>query len=166
MSLIVNTFKVNWLKTSLNIKIQSGISSQIIFLIKLVVYLFSWHVTFCQTDCQQALLAWKLCFVHNFSPHKILLWNNSDIRKKSLSFPKWFQRDIRQVHTLIDDFGNMLSYEQFIPVHNFPVPFREFKAVTHAVPNGLIQLVKNHLILWEDYYCAAFVDAGWNWAHR
>lgn len=56
----------------------------------------------------------------------------------------------------------MLSYEQFISVHNFPVPFREFKAVTHAVPNGLIQLVKNHLILWEDYYCAALVDAGWN----
>ncbi len=28
---------------------------------------------------QHALLAWKLCYVHNFSPHKTLLWNNMDI---------------------------------------------------------------------------------------
>ena len=28
---------------------------------------------------QQALRSWKLCYVHNFSPHKELLWNNDHI---------------------------------------------------------------------------------------
>ncbi len=27
---------------------------------------------------QQALKAWKLCYVH-FSPHKVILWNNAYI---------------------------------------------------------------------------------------
>lgn len=60
---------------------------------------------------EQALLAWKLCYVHNFSPHKTLLWNNKDIVKnKSLFFPKWFERNIIFVLDLFDKEGNILFY--------------------------------------------------------
>lgn len=29
---------------------------------------------------QQALLAWKLVYNHNFTPHKTILWNDLDIK--------------------------------------------------------------------------------------
>ena len=96
---------------------------------------------------QQTLLALKLAFVHNFSPHKAFLWNNSNIliRNKSLFLPKWFERDIIHILDLFDNFGNMLSYEHFMSVHSFPVLSREFINVTCAVPKELIQLIKRHL---------------------
>ncbi len=30
-------------------------------------------------------------------------------------------------------------------VYNFPIPFKEFQQVVKAIPNGLIQLINNHL---------------------
>ncbi len=41
--------------------------------------------------------------------------------------------------------GNILSYEDFMHVYNFPIPFKEFQQVVKAIPNGLIQLINNHL---------------------
>lgn len=92
---------------------------------------------------QQSLLAWKLSFVHNFSPHKTFLWKNCNIiiRNKSLFFPKWFQRDINHILNLFDEFSNMLSY---LTVYSFPIPFKEFNSLICAISNGLIQLVKSH----------------------
>jgi len=39
----------------------------------------------------------------------------------------------------------MLSYEQFMVAHDFPVPFKEFKSITDAIPSGIRQLMKYHL---------------------
>ncbi len=68
---------------------------------------------------QQCLLAWKLCYVHSFSPHRTCLWNNRNItiRNKSLFFPRWFQNNINCILCLFDDSGNILSYEQFMSYH-------------------------------------------------
>ncbi len=41
--------------------------------------------------------------------------------------------------------GNILSYEDFMQVYNFPISFKEFQQVVKAIPNGLIQLINNHL---------------------
>lgn len=157
----VNTFKINWLKKCLKNPdsiwyfIPNYIFNKIgglSFLLKcnflpsrLPLKLSKFH--------QQALLAWKLAFVHNFSPHKAFLWNNCDIciRNKSLFFPKRYQRHMNHILILFDESGNMLSYEQFMSVHNFPIPFKEFKSLTRAIPNGLVQLVKNHSCYGENH---------------
>ena len=96
---------------------------------------------------QQALLAWKLDFVHNVCPHKTFLWNSFNIliRKKSLFISVWFQRGLNHILNLFDESGDMLSYEHFMNVHSFPIPFREFNSLTRAIPNGLILLIQNHL---------------------
>ena len=95
---------------------------------------------------QQALLAWKLSFVHNFSPHKALLWNNSEItaKGKSLFLLKWHRKGISHVVQLFDGSGTLLSYGQFITVNDFPILPKEFKSVICAIPSGLSQLIKNH----------------------
>ena len=83
----VNTFKVNWLRNCLKNPdsiwyfIPNFIFNKIgglSFLLKcnflpnrLPLQMSKFH--------QQTLLAWKLAFVHNFSPHKTFLWNNSNI---------------------------------------------------------------------------------------
>ncbi len=95
---------------------------------------------------QQCLLAWKLCYVHSFSPHRTCLWNNRDItiRNKSLFFPRWFQNNINCILCLFDDSGNILSYEQFMSYHSFQTPPKEFNKVIKAISPGLIHLVKCH----------------------
>ncbi len=95
---------------------------------------------------QQCLLAWKLCYVHSFSPHRTCLWNNRNItiRNKSLFFPRWFQNNINCILCLFDDSGNILSYEQFMSYHSFPTPPKEFNKVIKAISPGLIHLVKCH----------------------
>ncbi|XP_051733560.1 uncharacterized protein LOC127503598 [Ctenopharyngodon idella] len=97
---------------------------------------------------QQALLAWKLCYIHNFSPHKTLLWNNMNItvRNKSLFFPNWFNRGLTYILSLFDNSGNILSYECFMTVHDFPIPFKEYNTVIKAIPTGLVHLVKSHIL--------------------
>ena len=39
----------------------------------------------------------------------------------------------------------MLSYEQFMNAHSFPIPFREFNYLSCAIQNGLILLIKDYL---------------------
>ena len=96
---------------------------------------------------QQCLLAWKLCFIHNFSPHKTLIWNNADIKvkNKSLFLSRWFENGIHNIISLFDRSGTILTYEEFLSRHGLPVPFREFNSVTKAIPKGLTQLIKSHL---------------------
>lgn len=95
---------------------------------------------------QQALLAWKLCYSHNFSPHKAIIWNNEDItiKKKSIFKQKWIERNIIFVCDLFDCHGIMLNYERFLQLKSFPVTYKEFNDVTNAIPNGLSLLMRSH----------------------
>lgn len=131
-----HTFKVNWIKRLLgdpytiwnfipyNIFNQIG---GIPFLLlcdytisKLPIKLSKFH--------QQALLSWKICYLHNFSPHSSFLWNNCKIlsRNKSRFLQKWYDRGIKLVLDVLDSKGDLLIYENFMSKHCFPVPFKEF----------------------------------------
>ncbi len=82
---------------------------------------------------QQALLAWKICFHHNFSPHKMLLWNNCLItsRNKSLFLRNWFE---------------YLSWICLIKVETCHIIKNLCSQIISAIPNVLIHLMKSHLI--------------------
>ncbi len=153
---VINVFKINWIRrclinsNSIWFFIPNFIFNKIgglPFILKcnymynkLPVKLSKFH--------QQALLAWKLCYIHNFSPHKTLLWNNMNItvKNKSLFFSNWFNRDLIYLISLFDNSGNILSYERFMTIHDFPIPFKEYNTVLKAIPTGLVQLVKSHLL--------------------
>ena len=96
---------------------------------------------------QQALLSWKLSFVHNFSPHKEILWNNANItiRNKSIYKDEWIERNICFVADLFNDNGNIYSYEDFMRLKHFPIKYKEFKSVVNAIPAGMVQLFKSNL---------------------
>ena len=114
----VNTFKVNWLKrclanpNSLWFFIPNHIFDKIgglsFVLIcnyapnRLPVALSKFH--------QQSLLAWKLCYTHNFSPRRTFPWNNNNITIKntSLFYPKWFERNIVNNLSLFDEHGSIM----------------------------------------------------------
>ena len=85
---------------------------------------------------QQALLAWKLCYTHNFSPHKTIIWNNVNITvgKKSIFKQKWFDRGVLYVNDLFDTNGLLLSYDRFLLIKSFPVTSKEFNSVIKAIP--------------------------------
>ncbi len=91
---------------------------------------------------QQALLAWKMCYCHNFSPHTSFIWNNGNITasNKSLFLTNWFNRDITHLIKIIENSGNILTCQL-----SFPVQFREFNSVIKAIPVTLRQLVKSHI---------------------
>lgn len=59
---------------------------------------------------KQVLLAWKICYKHNFSPHRCIIWNNENINKsnKSIFLQKWFERK-----DLFEDDGQIISYSSF-----------------------------------------------------
>lgn len=80
---------------------------------------------------QQGLLAWKLCYIHNFSPHKTPMWNNMNItvRNKSLFFSNWFNRGLIDILSLFDNSDNIMSNEHFMTVHDFHIPFIEYNAM-------------------------------------
>ena len=68
---------------------------------------------------QQCLLAWKLCFIHNFSPHKTLIWNNADIKvkNKSLFLSRWFENGIHNIISLFDRSGTLLTVVVVVRLH-------------------------------------------------
>ncbi len=86
----------------------------------------------------------EIMFYPCFSPHKALLWNNAD-RNKSLFSPRWFNNNLNCILSVFDDFGNILTYEQFMNLYHFPVPPKEYTALMRAIPVGLTQLIKSHL---------------------
>ncbi len=64
----------------------------------------------------------------------MLLWNNCLItsRNKLLFLHKWFERNIYFVIDMFYESGNILSYEDFMQVYNFPISFKEFQQVVKA----------------------------------
>lgn len=96
------TFKVKWLKECLNAPdslwyfIPHNIFKEVVGL----QFLLKCHYNITKLPLklsrfyQQALLAWKLCYSHNFSPHKSIIWNNECItkRNKSLYLQNWIDR--------------------------------------------------------------------------
>lgn len=95
---------------------------------------------------QQALSAAKLCFNHNFSPHKTIIWNNEFITRgnKSLFLKHWFDKGIIYLNDLQNDDGEIFSYEEFLRSKTFPVTYKEFQTVIKAIPSGILQLMKGH----------------------
>lgn len=91
-------------------------------------------------------MAWKLCYSHNFSPHKTIIWNNEDItvRRKSIIKQEWIDKNIIFVCDLFDCQGIMLSYERFLRIKSFPVTSKDFNFVTKAFPNGISLLMRSH----------------------
>lgn len=97
---------------------------------------------------EQALLSWKLCFVHNFSPHKVKQWNTKSIlvKNKLIFLENWHEKDINYLCVLLDPRGKFYSYCDSMSKYNFPVPVhKEFLTVVKAIPNGLGHLMKCHL---------------------
>lgn len=72
---------------------------------------------------QQALLAWKMCYMHNFSPHKTIIWNNGDITigRKSIFKQNWIDKGILYVSDLFDINGILRDYDRFLHIKAFPV---------------------------------------------
>ena len=95
---------------------------------------------------QQSLTAAKLSFVHNFSPHRTIIWNNEYItrKNKSLYLQNWIDRNIIYLADLQNDDGNILKYEEFLKCKTFPVTNKEYQSVITAIPNGILQLMKCH----------------------
>ena len=95
-------------------------------------------------------------FVHNFSPHKTFPFNNCNIliRNKSLFFPKWLQRDLNQILNLFGESGDILSYEQFMNVHSFPIPLHMNSSIENIV---CVHRVYKTLFDWRD---------GSDWKHQ
>ncbi len=70
---------------------------------------------------QQVLLSWKLAFSHNFSPHNTCIWNNRFIlhHNKSLLYENWVQYNIYSLLDMMDNYGNVLNYNDFCLKHGF-----------------------------------------------
>lgn len=96
---------------------------------------------------KQILLYWKMLYVHNFSPHLSVIWNNRYIlhRNKSLFYEDWYENNIWSILHLMDDEGNLLNYEQFCTKHNFNPSFLDFIRLRNALPKEFIFLSKNFL---------------------
>uniref|UniRef100_A0A3P9J195 Reverse transcriptase domain-containing protein n=1 Tax=Oryzias latipes TaxID=8090 RepID=A0A3P9J195_ORYLA len=94
---------------------------------------------------KQILLYWKILYVHNFSPHSNIIWNNRYIlhRNKSLFCAEWFDRGVWSVSDLMDTEGNLLDYEQFCLKHNFNPPISEFLKVRNSLPREFVFLTRN-----------------------
>ena len=150
-----NTFKIKWIKECLRASdsiwyfIPNNIFKQLGGLHFLLTCNYkTTKLPIKLSKCiQQALLAWKLCYTHNFSPHKTIIWNNVNITvgKKSIFKQKWFDRGILYVNDLFDTNGLLLSYDRFLLIKSFPVTSKEFNSVIKAIPNGLSHLLKSHL---------------------
>nr|XP_017212910.1 uncharacterized protein LOC103911478 [Danio rerio]XP_017212911.1 uncharacterized protein LOC103911479 [Danio rerio] len=93
----------------------------------------------------EVLLYWKMLYKHNFTPHNVIIWNNRCIflhDRKSLFFKDWFGKGIWNVIHLMDDDGNMLSYDHFRLKFNCNCAYREFSLVVKAINVALRNLVK------------------------
>ena len=93
---------------------------------------------------QQVLLAWKLCYSHNFSPHKTIIWNNDYITKgnKSLYCQNWVEKNVILLKDLFNNEGHMMSYEMFLQTKGFPIKPKEYRFIVSSIPNGLKELMK------------------------
>ncbi len=83
--------------------------------------------------------------MHNFSPHKEILCNNSSIliHGKSLFIDKWYDRGIVFVLDLFKDDGTILEYEEFMTLYSFPLPARSFNSVIKGLSPSYVHLFKH-----------------------
>lgn len=86
---------------------------------------------------QQALNAAKLCFIHNVSPHRTIIWNNELItrKNKSLYLQHWVDRNIIFLADVQNDAAQLLSYVEFLRSKVFPITHKEYQMVINAIPN-------------------------------
>lgn len=93
---------------------------------------------------KQALLSWRLIYKRGFSPTSCYLWNNENIqhKKKSLFFQTWFDRGIIWTNQIINEFGEIISYNNLITKYQIPVSYLEYIIISTAIPKGLRQLLK------------------------
>ncbi len=93
---------------------------------------------------QQALSAAKLCFVHNFSPHKTIIQNNEFItrKNKSLYLKHWIDNKIIYLVDLQNGEGEIFRNEEFLRSKIFPITYKEYQMVINAFPSGILQLLK------------------------
>ena len=89
-----------------------------------------------------------MLYVHNFSPHFTVIWNNRYIlhRKKSLYYNDWYKNAIWSILHLMDDEGNLLDYEQLCTKYNFTPSLSDFMHLRQALPKECIFLSKSYLI--------------------
>ncbi len=155
------TFKINWLKrclitpNSLWNHIPHSLFNQIVGLKFLLTcdYNISKIPLKLSKFNQQALLAWKICYCHNFSSHTSFIWNNGNITvsNKSLFLTNWFNRDLNHFIKMFDNSGNLLTYEKFLSTYSFPVQF------------NLIQLIKLFLQHFINFSKVIFVIILYLW---
>ncbi len=113
------TFKINWLKRCLITpnSLWNHIPHSLFNQIGGLKFLLTCDYNICKiplklsTFPQQALLAWKMCYCHNFSPHTSFIWNNGNITasNKSVFLTNLFNRDINHLIKMFDNSGNILT---------------------------------------------------------
>lgn len=96
---------------------------------------------------QQVLMYWKLIYKHNFTPHSSPIWNNRyvTLSRKSLYIKEWKEKNICSILDILDDEGNIFSYNTFCVKYGFTPPKRQFHYVIKAIPEGLIKTIQNYL---------------------
>lgn len=99
---------------------------------KLPIHLSSFH--------QQVLLYWRLIYKHNFSPHNTPIWNCQFIttRYKSLFLQKWFEKGIWSLMHILNDSGNLMSFEEFSAKYSLQTEKKNFVKVIKAIPQNII----------------------------
>lgn len=95
---------------------------------------------------QQALLAWKLCHIHNFSPHRTIIWSNEYILtwNKSLFLKKWIDNNIIFIENIFENEGEIMNYGRLMDKYNFLVTPKEYNYVIKSIPNGIRELMKSY----------------------
>ena len=96
---------------------------------------------------RQALLYWKLIYKHNFTPHTVPIWNNRCIliRRKSFFYKEWMEKGIWSICHLLDNNGDILTYNSFIVKYNLVCTEKQYKVVIKAIPQAMILLTKGML---------------------
>lgn len=104
---------------------------------------------------KQVLQYWKMIYKHNFSPHTNSIWNNRCIliKRKSIFYKDWMDHGIWTVLHLLDNDGNVLSYNKFIDNYGLSCTQNKFIKVVKAIPPAMIQMAKASLTYSPSIIC-------------
>ena len=148
------TIKINWLRSFLRNEnsLWFHIPNQIFMklgginlllrsdydLSKLPIKLSAYH--------RQVLQYWKLIYKHNYSPHNTPIWNCRYLlfKNKSLFYKDWLEKGIWSVMHLLDDAGNLISFEDFVSKFNLNDRY-QYTVITKAIPQSVIIMSYNFL---------------------
>ena len=74
----------------------------------------------------------------------LILFNNKEIlvEGKPLFLRDWFNKDILSIQDLLDDTGNILSYQEFNNKYSCNSNFRQYYQVISAIPKDLLNKAK------------------------